>query len=78
MRTISLRLDAQMAAWLESEARRLTRRKSDIIRDLIEEKRRNGGNPSVHGLMSDQCGSLKGQPRDVARNTRKYLRGFGE
>ena len=76
MKTISLKIDERLNHWLANEARRLGRTKSDIAREALEQKRNGGGRRSLHDIMQDVCGVIKGGPKDYASN-RKYLRGFG-
>jgi hypothetical protein len=78
MKTLTLRLDAGLDRWLAEEARRLGRTKSEIVRAAILQQR-NGKKPlSVHDRMKSVCGSVKGAPRDVSSNLKKYLKGFGK
>jgi predicted DNA-binding protein len=78
MRTVSLKIDDALADWLESEAQRLGRTKSDIAREALNQRRSDAGAPSLHDLMKDACGSIKNGPRDLSRNHRKYLKGLGK
>jgi len=78
VKTVSLKIDDALDRWLESEAQRLGRTKSDIAREALNQKRKGaGGRPSLHDLMKDACGSIKNGPRDLSRNQRKHLKGFG-
>ncbi|MBI3848999.1 MAG: ribbon-helix-helix protein, CopG family [Verrucomicrobia bacterium] len=77
MKVISIKVDDGLGHWLEREAKKLGRTKSDIAREALERKRNGQSGSSVHDLMQDVCGVIKGAPRDMARNTRKYLRGIG-
>jgi len=78
MKTLTLKVDAGLANWLETEAKRLGRTKSQIAREALERGRQGKAAPSVHDLMKDVCGSIKGAPRDMARNMKKYMKGFGK
>lgn len=76
-------MDSALADWLEGEAKRLHCTKSKIMRETLA-ARRNGGRrrvgkrkPTLHEMMQEYCGIIKGGPKDYASN-RKYLRGFGE
>jgi hypothetical protein len=80
MKTLCLRIDRTLDRWLTDEAKRLGRTKSDLIRETLD-RQRNGKpkrSPSVHELAKDYCGIIKGGPRDVSTNMRKYLAGFGK
>jgi hypothetical protein len=76
MKTISFKVDEGLFHWLAGEARRLRRRKSELVRQVIDEWRRNGVKGSIHERMKDACGSIKGAPKDFASNP-KYLKGLG-
>jgi hypothetical protein len=79
MRTISLKLPDDLLAQLEheSKARRIT--KSSLVRESLEEslRKRSTGALSCYDLSRDLCGSVRGRPKDLARNP-KYMKGFGE
>jgi len=78
MKTLTLRIDKALDRWLTEEANRLGRTKSEIVREALI-RQRNGKKPlSLHDRMKDVCGILKGAPRDLSTNTKKYLKGFGE
>jgi ribbon-helix-helix CopG family protein len=78
MKTLTLRIDAALDRWLTEEAKRLGRSKSEIVREAIVQQR-NGKKPlSLHDKMKDVCGIIKGAPRDLSTNMKKYLKGFGE
>lgn len=78
MKTFTVKLDEPSEQWLAAQARKLGRTKSDIVRDLITRQRTFGhGDRTVHDIMKDVCGSIKGGPRDVSTN-KKYLASLGE
>jgi predicted DNA-binding protein len=77
MKTISLKLDSGLNGWLEQQARRLGRSKSEVARNALEKSRREKSAPTCHDLMQDACGSLRSGVRDLASN-KKHLKGFGE
>src|SRR5882724_4587444 len=76
MKSISLKIDESLDHWLQSEARRQGRTKSEIVRAILERERDGKPGASLHGLMQGVCGSLQGAPRDLSRNQRKYIKGF--
>jgi predicted DNA-binding protein len=78
MKTLTLRLDAGVDQWLTEEAKRLGRTKSEIVRAAILQQRNGKRQLSVHDRMKNVCGTIKGAPRDLSSNLRKYLKGFGE
>lgn len=80
MQTISLKLPDDLLSQLESaaKARRVT--KSRLIRESLEKTLRSkqrGEEISCYDLARDLVGSIKGLPRDLARNP-KYMEGFGK
>jgi hypothetical protein len=78
VRTFTLKINESLDRWLMDEAARLGRTKSEIAREALERHRQGKSGRSVHDLMKDFCGSIKGGPRDMSRNMRKYMKGFGE
>jgi len=78
MKSLTLRIEEGLHRWLETEARRLGRTKSEIVREALEDKRKGKSRkPSLHDIMKDACGSIKGAPKDLSRNQRKHMNGFG-
>lgn len=76
MKTITLKVDENLDNWLRSEAKKLGRSKSDIAREALELRRSGQQGQSIHDIMKDVCGVIKGGPKDYASN-RKYLKGLG-
>jgi predicted transcriptional regulator len=76
MKTISLKIDSALDHWLESEAKKLGRTKSEIAREALAQRRKGLQKQSIHELMREFCGTIKDGPKDYASN-RKYLKGFG-
>jgi len=77
MKTISLKIDSHLYAWLEKQSKKSGRSKSAITRDALEKSRRQKASPSCHELMQDVCGSLHSGVKDLSTN-RKHMKGFGE
>jgi negative regulator of replication initiation len=78
MKTFTVKLDEPSEQWLAAQARKLGRTKSDIVRDLIARQRTpKQGRRTLHDIMKDVCGSVKGGPRDLSTN-KKHLAGLGE
>jgi Ribbon-helix-helix protein, copG family len=80
MQTISLKLPDTLLAELEREAKARQVTKSVLVRESLEAalRRRHGRRAtSCFDLSQDLAGSVKGLPRDLARNS-KYMEGFGE
>ena len=76
MKTVSVKLPTPLAAWLDQQAGELRRSKSAIVRQALEERRRQPGKGTCLDLMADVCGSVRG-PRDLSTNP-KHLTGFGK
>ena len=72
MSTLTIKLPPEQRVWLEKQARQLKRSKSQIIRDLIAERRSNG-KETVGEALADLCGCLKGS-RDLSTRS---LKGYG-
>jgi len=77
MKTISLKIDADLYAWLEKQSKKSGRSKSAITRDALKKSRQQKTEPSCHDLMQDACGSFRSGVKDLATN-KKYMKGFGE
>jgi predicted DNA-binding protein len=75
MKTLTLKLPENIARWLESEARRLNRTKSAIVREVLaaHQERRS---QSALDLASDLCGSVQSRHGDLSHNKAR-LKGFG-
>ncbi len=80
MRTISLKLPDDLLAQLATEARARRVTKSSLVRESLVTVLRGrslGGEASCYDLARDLAGSVRGMPKDLARNP-KYMKGFGE
>jgi hypothetical protein len=78
MKTFTVKLDEPSDQWLTAHARKLGRTKSDIVRDLIARHRTaKHGRRTLHDVMKDVCGIVKGAPRDLSTN-RKHLADMGK
>jgi hypothetical protein len=78
MKSVSLKLPDELNAKLEQLSKQRGARKSDIIRDALEEYfagGKNGKRLSCLDLAGDLAGCLDG-PSDLATNP-KYMRGYG-
>jgi Arc/MetJ-type ribon-helix-helix transcriptional regulator len=75
MKTMSLKLPADLRAWVAAEARRCQASQSEVIRQSLERVRKK---PAADGFLScadlagDLVGSLEG-PRDLSTN-KSYLK----
>lgn len=76
MKTITVKLPEQLAAWLSRRARELGRPQSDLVREALQRSSEGNGGASCHDLFADVCGVIEG-PKDLSTNPR-HLAGFGE
>ena len=77
VKTIAIKISVTLDRWLTSESKRLQLSKSEITRLALEKLRKGDTFISVHDLMKDVCGTIKGAPRDLSTNP-KYMDGFGK
>jgi hypothetical protein len=78
VKILTLKIDDSVDRWLNGEAKRLGRTKSEIVRQaLLEQQNGEKKRLSLHDRMKDLCGIIKGGPRDLSTNP-KYMEGFGE
>lgn len=75
MKTLTVRLPEKVVAEIEAESRLRNVSKSDVVRERLQQpyqaNPRQGGN--VMDLIGDLVGSVKGPPRDLSANKKKYL-----
>ncbi len=76
METLSLRLPAATAAWLEAEAKKQGRPKTAVARELIERGRQPRKNNALE-MAGELCGILRSGKGDLSFN-KKRLKGFGK
>jgi Ribbon-helix-helix protein, copG family len=76
MKTITVKLPDELAAWLSQRARKLNRPQSDLVREALQRVSEGAGGVTCHDLLSDMCGVIDG-PKDLSTNP-KHLAGFGE
>lgn len=80
MPSMSLRIPDNLMAELNREAKSRRVPKSRLVREGLEvvlRRKPAGGKASCYDLASDLAGTIKGLPKDLARNP-KYMKGFGE
>jgi hypothetical protein len=77
VKTISLKIDPPLYAWLEKQSKKSGRSKSAIAREALEQSRKQKNGPTCHDLMQDVCGSFHSGVKDLATN-KKHMKGFGE
>lgn len=76
MKTITVKLPDELAAWLSRRARNLGRPQSDLVRDALERFQQGESGVSCHDLLADLCGVVDG-PKDLSTHP-KHMAGFGE
>ena len=67
MKTISVKLPEELAAWLSRRARELNRPQSDLVREALQRVSKGNSGVSCHDLFSDVCGVIDG-PKDLSTN----------
>lgn len=76
MKTVTLKLPEQLGAWVEAEANRTGISKSEVIRQILQERQQRRGE-TAYGMAADLCGCVGSGRRDLSTN-KKYLKGFGK
>jgi hypothetical protein len=78
MKTLTVRLPAELVAQIESESRRRKLSKSDIVRERLS---RNSGMPAAMPptleAIADLIGSVEGLPPDLSSRKNHYLKAMG-
>ena len=77
MRTISVKIDPALYAWLERQSKLLGRSKSALVRDALIEYRKQFTAESVTERAGNLVGKYYSGVKDLATN-KKYMKGFGE
>ncbi len=78
MQTLVVRIPDDVAAELESEARRLNSTKSEVVRARLSAGRASSDAPGAgFDLISDLVGAEKGGPPDVSARKKQYLKATG-
>ena len=75
MKSLTMKLPEGLSAWLETEAKRVKRPKSAVVRDILQQHQQTQPRNALD-LTADLCGCVKSGVRDLARN-KKHLKGFG-
>jgi metal-responsive CopG/Arc/MetJ family transcriptional regulator len=76
MKTLTVILPDGLASWLDKEARRTKRSKSELVRDALQQYQKNK-RPTALDLAADLVGSVHSGLKDLSYN-KKYFEGFGE
>ena len=74
MQTLTLKLPADLSGWLEEEARKLNRPKSEIAREALLAQRRRKKGESVVARAGDLVGKYAGSSHS---SHKRNLKGFG-
>jgi predicted transcriptional regulator len=75
MQTLTLKIPADLAGWLEGRARELGRSKSDIAREALAAQRQKSGRESVTARAGNLVGRFASGRKDSSH--KKHLKGFG-
>lgn len=70
-----MKLPEGLSTWLEMEAKRTKRPKSEVVRDILQQHQQAQPRAALD-LAGDLCGCVESGVRDLARN-KKHLKGFG-
>ena len=76
---MTIELPPKLKTRMTSMARRLGISPDRFVCEAVAARLQNGSTttaPSLYDLSRDLCGSLAGEPSDLARN-RKHLKGYG-
>ena len=80
MNTHTLELPEDLATRVAAVARRLKLSREQFVCEAVEARLREAGGaalgPSLLDRSRDLCGSVRGGPRDLARN-KAHLKGYG-
>ena len=74
MKTLTVRLPHALIAEIEREAQARRVSKSDVLRDRLQQPRRNNvSGTTMMDVAGDLIGSIKGLPRDLSTHKKRYL-----
>ncbi len=74
MKTVAFKLDPEQVRWLEQQAAQRRRNRSEILRELIDQRRSKTAGYSLLARTQDLCGLWPG-PKDLSTRSRK---GYGQ
>jgi hypothetical protein len=77
MKTITFKADDRLDNWLAKEAKASRVSKSQILRDVVEDRMKKSKGKSCYDLSKDLCGSVRSGVPDLATN-KKYMKNFGK
>jgi len=78
MKTLTVRLPAELVAQIESESRRRKLSKSDIVRERLRRAEEKSDERSASfDAIADLIGSVDGLPSDLGSRTKHYLKATG-
>jgi predicted transcriptional regulator len=75
MRTLTLKLPADLSDWLDRRARELNRPKSEIAREALAAQRAHGKPDSALARAGELAGKFASGRKDSS--DKKHLKGFG-
>ena len=77
MKTVTVRLPAELVADLETESRKRHCSKSDIVRERLTLAARSRSVAEPTATIADLVGSVDGLPADLSGRKKAYLRTTG-
>jgi Arc/MetJ-type ribon-helix-helix transcriptional regulator len=77
VKTVTVRLPAELVADLESESRKRRCSKSDIVRERLTLAARSRVPASRTATIADLVGSVRGLPADLSGRKKAYLKTTG-
>jgi Arc/MetJ-type ribon-helix-helix transcriptional regulator len=77
MKTVSVKLPAPLAGWLQRQAKELGRTQSDLIREALEQRRESAPAGANCAQLLQELGGFVQGPPDLSTNP-KYMEDFGK
>ena len=74
VKTVTVKLEPEQVSWLEEQAGRRRRSRSEIIRELIDQRRELNAGRSLLARAEDLCGAWSA-PKDLST---RALKGYGQ
>ncbi len=74
MKTVTVKLEVDQVRWLEQQAAQRRRNRSEILRELIDQRRSKRAGRSLWARAQDLCGVWPG-PKDLSTRS---LKGHGQ
>lgn len=74
VKTVTIKLEPEQVRWLEQQAEQRQRNRSEIMRELIDQRRSKTAGRSLLARAQDLCGAWPG-PKDLSTRS---LKGYGQ